>query len=533
MSVKQQAQKITSFSDIQTSSFYSFDEEITKCKYIYSNSIIYLDSIKEYSKNHPNIFSEAVAKPKMYLTQFNLLQYFLLENPNYKSKFQTKPNAIELTPLGSLEGTKDEEVTVFGMLLVNESRKIQLQDATNIVTIDVSQIINWGEGYFCSGCCVICQGVYKNEVIKAKVIIHPPPVWNKDTFEEKYEKDFFGTISKAFKHGSEDEEIMKKAKDLKSNQNNSKKKLEENFLHSFLNKDLSQNKILYPKFTEKPIDIKGNLEKMKKAFYEPSLLESLFNRSNQILEDEYILVISNPDLTDQNVLNAIEKIITGYQTTSSNEKIKTPFMIIFMGNFIPEQSYNSFKQLNSAFDNLTNIIQKNSFLVQNCYFVFMPGPDDFSLFNGFPKHPFAPTIIDNIKKKIPNIINATNPCRFSFFGKETVLFRDDLNKKLSRNSIKVTEIENQKDAYVHTILSQGNLSPVPLSVVPRVWHLGHCMMMMPLPDILILGDVVEDFSKDMNGEMIVVNPGNFSKDYSFAQIFPLRMKTQPCKVECK
>ena len=51
MSVKQQAQKITSFSDIQTSSFYSFDEEITKCKYIYSNSIIYLDSTKEYSKN--------------------------------------------------------------------------------------------------------------------------------------------------------------------------------------------------------------------------------------------------------------------------------------------------------------------------------------------------------------------------------------------------------------------------------------------------------------------------------------------------
>ena len=84
-----------------------------------------------------------------------------------------------------------------------------------------------------------------------------------------------------------------------------------------------------------------------------------------------------------------------------------------------------------------------------------------------------------------------------------MIFRDDLNKKLSRNSIKTTEIVNQIDAYVHTILSQGNLTPVPLSIVPRIWHLGQCMTMLPLPDILILGDVVEDFTKDMNEEMIV------------------------------
>ena len=57
------------------------------------------------------------------------------------------------------------------------------------------------------------------------------------------------------------------------------------------------------------------------------------------------------------------------------------------------------------------------------------------------------------------------------------------------------------------------------------------MTMLPLPDILILGDVVEDFTKDMNEEMIVVNPGNFSKDFSFSQIFPLRMKSQSCKVD--
>ena len=525
--------KVKNFDDIKPSGYYTFDEEVTKCKYIYANSIIYLDSVNEYSKGHQNIFSDANAKPNMYLTQFNLLQYFLLENPGYKSKFQNKPDAIELTPLGSLEGSTENEITVFGMLLVNESKKVQLQDGLNIVTLDISQVQNWGEGYFTSGSCVLCQGVYKNEVIKAKLLIHPPPVWNKATFEEKYEKDFFGAISKAFKNGSEDDEVRKKAKDMKKGlvNTNPKKKLEENFLNSFLNRDLAQNKILYPKYTERPIDINGNIEKMRQSQYDSTVIETMFTRSSKILQDEFFLILSNPDLTNHNVLSAIEKIVLGYQQRSSGEKIKTPFMIVFMGNFIPEQSYNSFKVLASAFENLTNILLKNTFLVQNCYFVFLPGPDDFSLFNGYPKHPFIPSVIDNLKKKIPNVLNATNPCRFSLFGKEVVIFRDDLNKKLSRNSIKTTEVVNQIDAYVHTILSQGNLTPVPLSIVPRIWHLGQCMTMLPLPDILILGDVVEDFTKDINGEMIVVNPGNFSKDFSFSQIFPLRMKSQSCKVD--
>ena len=48
-----------------------------------------------------------------------------------------------------------------------------------------------------------------------------------------------------------------------------------------------------------------------------------------------------------------------------------------------------------------------------------------------------------------------------------------------------------------------------------------------------MGVISEIFSsiKDMNEEMIVVNPGNFSKDFSFSQIFPLRMKSQSCKVD--
>ena len=539
--------KITSFSEIESSTIPCFDEELIKSKYIYSNCIVYLDSVNEYSlPSHKSIFSDAVHKPQMFRTQFNLLHYFLFENPHYKLKSQNKPNAIEVTPLGSLRGIGSDEVTVFGMLLHNEAKLIQLQDTDNTINVDISEIEHWGEGYFTPGCCVLCQGFYKNDILHAKLIMHPQPVWNKKVFEEKYERDYFGAISKAFKHGVEDEEIYKKGKELqlrnnKLNNNSSNKRnkkfkdnLTENFLNNFLNRDISQNRILYPKYTEHPIDINTNIHKLSQVNYEEQMVKAIFERSSQILKNEFFLVISNADLTNINVLNALDKIISGYTPSSSNTnaKIKIPFMIILIGNFIPEQSYKSFKQISNAFDNLCNILLKNQYLIRNCYFVIMPGPNDFALFDGFPKQQFMPNIIENIKKKVPNIINATNPCRFALFGKEVVVFRDDLNKKLSRNSIKIQDDSAcSADEYVHTVLSQGNLAPVSLSVTPRIWHLGQCMSMVPLPDILILADVVEDFHRKIGEDDILVeNPGNFTKDYSFVQVFPLMMVSQACKV---
>ena len=165
-----------------------------------------------------------------------------------------------------------------------------------------------------------------------------------------------------------------------------------------------------------------------------------------------------------------------------------------------------------------------------------------------------------MKEKIPNIINATNPCRFSIFGKEVVICRDDLNKKLSRNSINDTENQNnnnavgdsnQSDFFVETVLRQGNLAPLPLNISPRIWHLAHKMLILPLPDILILGDITEKFRKcyeykkvnqnqknnnnnedkynlddlEEDGKVLVINPGDFSKDTLFASVNPITMES--------
>ncbi len=205
-------------------------------------------------------------------------------------------------------------------------------------------------------------------------------------------------------------------------------------------------------------------------------------------------------------------------------------MIVFIGNFVPESSYNSFKCYSNIFESLANVIVKSSHIAKNSYIVFIPGPEDFSLFSGFPKHPIIDTVINPLKKKLPNIINATNPCRLSVFGKEFVFFRENLNKKLSRNSVvKCRDISKNKEYYVHTVLAQGSLAPVDLTVSPLIWHHAQAMTILPLPQYLVLADVVEDFYMT-NNTTTVVNPGNFTKDFSFCVIFPLKNLVEPCKI---
>lgn len=520
---------IKSFNDVFIDNNYVFDDEMIKYNYLYSNGIIYVDSFKDYNLKHKDIFSEAEDKSQMYLTQYNLLTYFLLENSNYCSQFKQKADAIEITSLGSLQGTSNE-VLVFGMLSNNEYGKLQLQDMMNIITIDIDNIESWGKGYFPYGSCVLCQGLYKNNVLKAKVIMHPPPVWNYTTFEEKYEKDFFGAITKAFKYGTEDKDLINTLKnDDNSNANKQKKniKLEEHYLQNFLNKDIADSKLLYPKRTDHPIDIFHDLEKMINNKFNPDLVESISQRVNNILEEEFILVLSNINLANANVLQALEKVIMSYTAN----KVKFPLMIVLMGNFAQDQSFASFKSLNQGFESLGNIFLKNIQLIKSTYIVFVPGPDDLTIFNGFPMHSLVSSLIDPLKKKIPNIINATNPCRFSLFGRETVIFRDDLHKKLSRSSIKECQDVNKLNEYCyHTILSQGNLSPFIQTVSPKIWHLAQSMSILPLPDILILGDVIDNFSYD-GTDILVINPGNFTKDYSFAQVFPVKKCAIPVSVE--
>ena len=555
--------KIRSFDEVVAEPVNTFDDELLKYQYLYNSSIIYIDSINASFKENQkkNLFSDAEEKSFMFQKHFNLIKYFLSKKEFNHDQFlaskKRNNNELIITELGSLQGT-EENVVVFGMLIKTESRNYQLQDLTTRINIDLSNVKKWGKGYFTPGCCVVCWGFFKNNKLNVDEISHPDFIWNTMTFEEKYEKDYFGGITKAFKNN--------KNKDKNSSNNNSKTKGETytkynnpgiHFtIRNLLQHDIGDNKILYPKTVDIKNKINRGVQIIKDSFFEKNKIANIFLESEKTLKNQFFLILSNVNLADNEVLKSIKILVNSY----SKPDIALPFMIIFMGNFFKEQSFSNFKLFSSSFEQLEKILLENKRLVDNTYFVFVPGPEDLSLFNGFPKFPFIPSIIEKMKEKIPNLINATNPCRFTMFGKEIVIYRDDLHKKLSRNSINDVdnndgnnEENNQSELFVETVLRQGNLAPIPLNISPRIWHLAHKMLILPIPDILILGDITEKFrkyytynnfnqsqsnsnlnanSQNMNGQeilnerkVLVINPGDFSKDTLFASINPSTLES--------
>ncbi len=550
---KQESRRnVKSFKDLIYEEERELDAELIKSNFIYNSSVIYVDGLRDINcidnqvykqlkiteNDHPADsfqFSQAMHKPKVFRNRYNLVRNFLLQNPEFKTKFTKDSEGIEISTLDCLLGNNDK-VFVLGMLCLNEEGTLQLQDTTKIVPLDISEC-EWGRGYFPQGSIVLAQGFYKNEVLKANVIVHPTYSWKERTFKEKYECDFFGAITKSFKtkpdnisntkHKNNINSYFLNTSSTKTENTNNVSITQENYLLNFLNKNISSNKHLYPKILEEYLS--GNLDFLIKNNFNPNISERVFNTTGEYLTEEFMLIISNADLTNQSVLNAIDKILTGYNSAYNNSK-SLPFMIVFIGNFVPENSFNCFKTYMNSFENLANIILKSGHIAKYSYLVFVPGPDDFSLFSGFPKHPIIETVINPIKKKLPNIINATNPSRLSIFGKEFIFFRDNLNKKLSRNSVvKCEDITKNKEYYVHTVLAQGSLAPVDLSVSPQIWHHSQAMTILPLPQYLVLADVVEDFYMT-NNITTVVNPGNFTKDFSFCLIFPLKNLVEPCKI---
>jgi hypothetical protein len=483
---------------IYSDAFIDFPEYIFDNKYIDVKILFQEINEKGECENKRNIFGLAKNKIKAYLAHYEIIKFSLIQNGynNYVS-------------INSLEGSTGEK-DIFGILLFSEKDKVLIQDSSKFVQIDVSKALI-GEGFYPEGCIVIAHGEYKNDVFDCRKLSHPPIFSSKRTFKEKYDFDFFGSITKAFK-------LRKNNKNSLGNDSNIKTDViqgkNDKMWENLFKRDLSTKKILFPKQNENKILIQSETQ--------------AFNKINISTEDylneEFFLIISNPDLTSKHVLKALEKLLLAFQH-------HIPFMIIFIGSFLPETSFNSFNESATIFENLANLIfEKNREIAKNTYIVIMPGPSEISLSSAFPKHPFNQSILETMKKKLNLVFSVSNPARFSIFGKEIVIFKDNLNKKLSRYSIFKTESqETNHSNLVHTILAQKSLCPLNLGLTPRIWDFSNSMILHPLPEFLCLADLTKDYSLNTN-DTIVFNPGNFSKDFSFSLINPSKKEIQPSKI---
>lgn len=514
-------------------------KDLVKYEFIYNFSIIYVDAFTETpnpvevlnqhnSKIEFNPFTQfnelgkkksinhgigylpnPIEKSNMFLNHLEIVRHFVYLHSSFKNPLNHSKDAVSVLSLDSLQGNHNI-VVVIGVLLIGEDGLIHLQDERTKIKLDITSC-NWDKAYFTPTSVVLCEGQFNDEVFKVHYLLQPPIPEKNRTFTDKIEQDFFGATTKIIHRFKE------KPKDLK----------EVSTLDYFLKKGTFEHQI---KTTIFPASIATNLKNLlsgiKSNSADVSINKHIFLSSQELIsENPEIVIISNLCIEDSNCLNDLKTLL---QKLNGNP----PTMFVLMGNFLPDSSFKSFKNQKQYFDKLASTIAEESNINDSSIFCFIPGNHDIQISSGFPIPQLPDFIVDILSKKIKHVIAATNPCRFSIFGKEFVFFRDELHKKMARNSIGFLDKDiNRQKYYLNTLFGQGILSPLEQEKSPRVWHLSHSLLFFPPPDFLIVADLTQDFYSLDNPQTIFINPGSFSKDTSFMYVNPLKLEVQSCKIK--
>ena len=242
-------------------------------------------------------------------------------------------------------------------------------------------------------------------------------------------------------------------------------------------------------------------------------------------EDAMCVFLSDVWLDKEKVTKKLEALFFGFQDIP-------PVFFVFCGPFCSYphgQAHGSV--LKEGFANLSRVIIRFPNLCQNSKFIFVPSSEDLGFGQILPRPPLPQFIIDDFTKKIPNAIFTTNPCRIQYCTQEIVVFRENMLKKMCRNSLRcpTTDLSSH---FVKTLLSQGHLSPLPLNVSPVYWTHDHALQLYPVPDLIVMCDRFTEPFEIPLVDCLSINPGSFScNDFNFKVYYPSTKTVDDSKVE--
>ncbi|PVU92588.1 hypothetical protein BB559_003664 [Furculomyces boomerangus] len=221
-----------------------------------------------------------------------------------------------------------------------------------------------------------------------------------------------------------------------------------------------------------------------------------------------IVFLSDIWLDRQQVLDSLKKLFSGFSSS------RLPLAFVLMGDFssIPYlPGSNSISKYQENMSKLVSIITEFPDITKQCHFVIVPGPNDPWGMGALPYPPLPKFLTDRFKSRIPRSNFTTNPCRIRFCTQEIVVFRDDLIKKMRRNSVLWPKgVDNLFETkVVKTLINQSHLSPLPIRVRPVFWGYDHALRIYPSPDLIVLADKFESYNVFYN-ETLAINPGSFS-----------------------
>lgn len=231
-------------------------------------------------------------------------------------------------------------------------------------------------------------------------------------------------------------------------------------------------------------------------------------------EDGMIIFIADVWLNHLKVMEKLRIMFDGYLSCP-------PIAFVFMGDFLSGQFGASHcTELRLKFKRLGELLVQYPLLLEKCHFIFIPGPNDPAGPRILPRPPLPKFVTEELLKRVPNAIMATNPCRLQYCTQEIVVIREDLVTKMCRNNIHFPSEGEIPDHFARTIISQAHLVPLPLSVCPVYWPLDSALQLYPLPDLIVTADKFNSFST-AHMECQVMNPGSFPRsEFSFKVYVP-------------
>ncbi|OWK09819.1 POLE2 [Cervus elaphus hippelaphus] len=232
-------------------------------------------------------------------------------------------------------------------------------------------------------------------------------------------------------------------------------------------------------------------------------------------KDAMFVFISDVWLDQVEVLEKLHIMFSGYSPAP-------PTCFILCGNFSSAPyGKNQVQALKDSLKTLADIICEYPNIHQSSRFVFVPGPEDPGFGSILPRPPFAESITNEFRQRVPFSVFTTNPCRIQYCTQEIIVFREDLVNKMCRNCVRFPssnlDIPNH---FVKTVLSQGHLTPLPLYVCPVYWAYDYALRVYPVPDLLVIADKYDPFTLT-NTECLCINPGSFPRSgFSFKVFYP-------------
>lgn len=237
---------------------------------------------------------------------------------------------------------------------------------------------------------------------------------------------------------------------------------------------------------------------------------------------DMIVILSDVFLDQPETLRRLAIMFAGYADMG-------PKAFVFLGNFCStplSARPGDMDKMRAWFNGLADLIAKYPSLARESQFVLIPGPRDvpMSLGNCLPCPPIPSILTGRLREKLSHVTFGSNPCRLSWIHRELLFFREDLLHKLRRNCIRPPSEMETIDASQHlvkTVLDQGHLCPLPLDKRPIYWNADHALRLYPLPDLLVLADVVDPYAWPYSG-VEAANPGSFASDGQFMVYYPGR-----------